>query len=312
MVRGGDLVIDERADPSAGPGDVVVAVRAAGVNAADLLQRRGHYNAPPGWPVDVPGLEVAGLVARLGAGVDPAWLGQRVCAVVGGGGQATHCVVPSEHLLRVPDDADWPEAGGFAEGATTAFDALVTQGQLASGDRVLVSGATGGVGVAAVQIAHLLDASVVASTRDATHHDALRALGADEVVTIDDVATLAPVDVIIELVGAAHLGAALGVLAPGGRVVVIGVSGGGARVEIDLRAIMVRRAHLTGSTLRARSREEKAGIAARMSEVVVPAWARGDLRVPLARTFTLEEAADAYDYFARPGKLGKVVLVVDE
>jgi NADPH:quinone reductase len=310
VVRDGDLEVVERPDPTPGPGDVLVAVRAAGVNAADLLQRRGLYPAPPGWPVDVPGLELAGEVIALGEGVDPAWRGRRVCAVVGGGAQATHCVVPDAHLLAVPDDADWPSAGGFAEAATTAHDALVTQARVAPGERVLVSGAAGGVGVAAVQIAHLLGATVVASTRDATHHDALRALGADEVVTLEHVADLAPVDVVLELVGAAHLTLAQRALAPGARVVVTGV-GAGARVEIDLLGLMTRRAHLTGATLRARSREEKAEVAARVTRDVVPWWAEGRYRVPITACVTLDDAAQAYETFAQPGKLGKVVLVVD-
>jgi NADPH:quinone reductase-like Zn-dependent oxidoreductase len=161
-----------------------------------------------------------------------------------------------------------------------------------------------------VQIAHLLGATVVASTRDATHHEALRALGADEVVTLEEVADLEPVDVVLELVGAAHLVVAQRVLGPGARVVVTGV-GAGARVELDLLGLMIRRAHVTGATLRARSREEKAEVAARVAREVVPHWAEGRFRVPVTASVPLEDAARAYEIFARPGKLGKVVLMVD-
>ena len=310
VINEGHLEIVERADPAPGPGDVVVAVRAAGINAADLLQRQGHYPAPDGWPADIPGLEVAGVVCTVGPQVHEALLGRRVCAVVGGGGQASQCTVPAEHLIRVPDHVAWPEAGGFAETFTTAYDALVTQGRLRAGDRVLISGASGGVGCAAVQIAHAWGAEVVAVTRTSEHHAALVALGADHTITLDQVSTIRPVDLVLELVGAAHLSAAMGVLAPRARVVVIGV-GGGSRVEIDLRVVMGRRVTLTGSTLRARSREEKADVVARVNEELVPRWISGDLHVPIARTFALEDAGAAYEYFANPGKFGKVVLVTE-
>jgi NADPH:quinone reductase-like Zn-dependent oxidoreductase len=302
------LSVQERANPEPGPHDVVVTVHGAGVNAADLLQRKGFYPAPAGWPSDVPGLEMAGVVSAVGDRVHEPLLGRRVCAVVGGGAQATHCLVPAEHLLFVPDGVPWAEAGGFAEGFTTAHDALITQAGLAAGERVLISGAAGGVGTAAVQIARLADAEVVAVTRDRTHHDELRRLGADETITLEEVADVAPVDVVLELVGAAHLASALTVLAPFARVVVIGV-GGGARVEVDLLTVMGRRAVITGSTLRARSREEKAVVADLVSQSLVPRWREGALRVPIARTFDLDDAVDAYDEFAAHGKFGKVVLL---
>ena len=294
-----------------GPHDVVVSVHAAGINAADLLQRQGFYPAPPGWPEDIPGLEFAGVVSVVGDEVHEPLLGRRVCAIAGGGAQATHCVVPVEHLIFLPDDASWSEAGGFAEAFATAHDALATQASLASDERVLISGASGGVGVAAVQIARARGAHVTAVTRTSEHHDELRALGANDTITIDQVGDIDPVDVVLELVGAAHLSRALGVLAPRARIVVIGV-GGGSRVEIDLRIIMGRRATLTGSTLRARSRDEKAMVIQRVNESLVPLWTTGDLRVPVARTFDLTDAADAYEYFSHPGKFGKVVLLIEQ
>ena len=165
VIHEGTLVLEERATPNPGPLDVVVAVRGAGINAADLMQRDGHYPAPEGSPADVPGMELAGVVSAVGERVHEPLLGRRVCAIVGGGAQATHCLVPSEHLLFVPDHVSWDQAGGFPEAFTTAHDALVTQAHLAAGERVLISGATGGVGVAAVQIAHALGAHVIAVTR---------------------------------------------------------------------------------------------------------------------------------------------------
>jgi len=307
-ISDGELVLTDRdcATPSAG--QAVVAVAAAGLNAADLLQRRGFYPAPPGWPTDIPGLECAGTVVRVGEGVDPSLVGQRVAAIVGGGGQAGECVLPASHLLHLPESVEWASAGGFAEAFTTAYDALVRQANLQAGERVAISGAAGGVGVAAVQLASALGAHVVAVTRDETHHSALRELGASECVTVDTVAQCAPVNVILELVGAAHLSVAQRILAPKSRVVVIGVGGGG-RVEIDLLGVMATRATITGSTLRARPSEEKAEIAAAMQRDVVPLLANGTVRVPIAGTYSLEDAAAAYDTFGQPGKLGKIVLL---
>ncbi len=300
----------ERDTPQPGPLDVVVAVRAAGVNAADLMQRLGFYPAPAGAPPDAPGMELAGVVSAVGERVIEPLLGRRVGAIVGGGAQATHCLVPSEHLLFLPEQVSWEEAGGFPEAFSTAYDALVSQGHLATGERVLVSGATGGVGVAGVQIAHALGAEVIAVTRTDEYHAALRALGADETVTLDEVGSLKGVDVVLELLGAAHLGVAQRILNPFARVVVIGV-GAGSRVEIDLLNVMRTRSTITGSTLRSRSREEKAHVARLVGDTLVPRWTRGDLQVPLARVFDLRDAEAAYEYFGAPGKFGKVVLRVE-
>jgi len=300
-------VLEERPTPEPGVHDVVVAVRSAGVNAADLLQLKGYYPAPPGWPADIPGLELAGIVVSVGTRVHEPLLGRRVCAVVGGGAQATHCLVPSEHLLFVPDHVTWDEAGGFAEAFTTAHDALVTQGGVESGQRVLISGAAGGVGVAAVQIAHSLGAHVIAVTRSDEHHTRLRELGADETITMEDVVDIAPVDIVLELVGAAHLTLAWPRLAPYARVVVIGV-GGGSRMEIDLLSVMSTRMTLTGSTLRARSRSEKSSVADRVAQTMIPRWRTGEVRVPVAQTFALDDADLAYAAFEQQGKFGKIVL----
>lgn len=308
IIDDGRLDVRERATPVPGPYDVLVEVRAAGVNAADLLQRQGRYPAPPGAPADVPGMELAGIVTAVGDRVVEPLMGRRVAALVGGGAQASHCVVASEHLLFLPDHVDWPEAGGFPEAFSTAHDALVAQAGLHAGERVLISGAAGGVGVAGVQIAHALGAHVTAVTRTDEHHGRLRALGADETIVIDDVESLAPVDVVLELLGAAHLVHAQRRLARFARVVVIGV-GAGPRLELELWNLMATRASITGSTLRGRTREEKTEVARAVGDTLVPRWAKGEISVPLARTFNLEDAAAAYDFFAQPGKLGKVVLL---
>jgi NADPH:quinone reductase-like Zn-dependent oxidoreductase len=303
----GSLVIADRPTPVAGPGDVLVEIASAGINAADLLQLLGFYPAPEGSPADIPGLEVAGHVVAVGAQVDADLLGRRVCAVVGGGAHATHVVVPAEHLIHIPDEVDLITAGGFAEAFSTAADALITQGELASGQHLVVSGAAGGVGTAAVQIAATLGARVTAVTRDDTHHAALQKLGAHTTTSNSPEMSLAPVDVLLELIGAAHLEVAQRFLAPRGRVVIIGVGGGG-RAEIDLLAIMQRRIRVTGSTLRARPRDQKAEVATLVNEVVRPWWQSGQVHVPVAQVVDFSQINDAYEHFRVAGKLGKIIV----
>lgn len=308
QIHENELTVVNRETPVPQGNDVVIQVRAAGLNAADLLQRRGLYPAPPGWPADVPGLECAGIVSEIGPDVTSVAVGDRVAAIVGGGGQATHCVVPAEHLIYVPSTVSDAEAGGFAEAFTTAFDALVRNANVQAGERVLISGAAGGVGMAAIQIARAFGAEVIAATRDGRHHDSLRQLGATECITVEEVGTLSGIDIIIELVGAAHLSVAQTTLAPFARVVVIGVGSGG-RVDVDLLGLMSRRATLTGSTLRARSREEKAEIAREVNERLVPLWADGSVKVLVSEIVPLDLVNVAYEHFGETGKLGKIVLV---
>jgi NADPH2:quinone reductase len=301
------LTVEDRPIPEPDAYDVVVEVHAAGLNAADLMQRDGFYPPPPGWPVDIPGMELAGVVVAVGDRVVEPLMNRRVCSLVGGGAQAAFCAVPSEHLIFVPDNVSFLEAGGFAEAFSTAYDALVTQGHLVVGQRVLISGAAGGVGVAAVQIARSLGAHPIAVTRDDQFHEALRELGAEETVTLDDVWNLEGVDVVLELLGATHLSRALEIVNPYARVVVIGV-GAGNRIEMNLLQVMQMRLTLTGTTMRSRSREQKAEVARLVGDVLVPRWTAGELTVPLAKVFDLKDASAAYEYFAQPGKFGKVVL----
>ncbi len=308
VILDGQLSLAERPDPEPGVGEVRIRTRAAGLNAADLLQLAGHYPAPPGWPRDVPGLELSGVVDATGPGAE-AWRGRRVCAIVGGGAQAGAAVVPAVHLLEVPDDVDLVEAGAFPEAFVTAHDALVSQADLRAGERVIITGATGGVGTAAIQVAAELGSHVIAVTRTREHHEALRSLGAAETVLIDDVAGVDKVDVALELVGAATVPAVVSRLGPRGRLVVIGV-GGGARAPLDLLAVMQRRLSITGSTLRSRSVEEKAAAVAAAARDLGARWAAGSLRVPIAARLSLSQVREAYQEFAHPGRLGKLVLVV--
>jgi NADPH:quinone reductase len=304
----GALEWKEHPDPEPGPGEVLVAVVAAGINAADLMQRKGHYPAPPGSPQDIPGLEFAGRVVTIGPGATRFSIGDRVMAITGGGGQGQLVVVPERTLLPVPDSVDWDRAGGFPEAFSTAYDALFTQARLAPGERVLISGAAGGVGTAAVQLAHAGGAYVVASVRSESRRSDVEGLGADVVIDPGRVADNGPYDVSLELVGAPGVTTVLPLLSTGGRVVVIGV-GAGAKVELNLLSLMASRSTVGGSMLRARTVEEKAAVARMVEEHVVSLLADGRVTVPVAERIPMARAAEAYERFSAGGKFGKIVLV---
>jgi len=308
-IRDGEVLVAEHPDPQPGAGEVLVRVTAAGLNGADLLQRRGAYPAPPGSPADIPGLEFAGEVAGLGAGATRFAVGDRVMAIAGGGGQGELCVVHERQAMPVPDAVDAFAAGGLPEVFTTAHDALFTQAGLRMGERVLISGAAGGVGTAAIQLAAATGAHVTASVRNGDLHAGVLALGAHAVLEPDATPDGGPYDVLLELVGGPDLDANLGALATGGRAVVIGV-GGGFRSELNLLALMGKRARISASTLRARPLEEKAATARAMEREVLPLFERGVLSVPVAQSFALDDVAAAYDRFAAGGKLGKIVLTL--
>src|SRR5881398_773791 len=261
-IRDGELVVAEHPDPQPGAGEVLVRVRAAGLNGADMLQRRGGYPAPPGSPPDIPGLELAGEVAAVGAGARRFAEGDRVMGIVAGGGQAELAVVHERILMPVPEALGWPEAGGVPEVFTTAHDAIFTQAGLRPGEHLLVHGGAGGVGTAAIQLARAAGARVTASVRRAPQRAGVAALGAS-VIDPGEVDEHGPYDVILELVGAPNLQANVQALATGGRIAVIGVSAG-ATGALNLLALMAKRARIHGSTLRARPPEEKALVARRL------------------------------------------------
>ena len=306
----GKLAFAEHPDPRPGRGQLLVRVRAAGVNNADLLQVVGFYPAPPDWPADIPGMELAGEVVEAGPSVTRFRPGDRVMALVGGGAQAELALVDDRAALPVPPTVSWEEAGAFPEAFTTAHDALFTQCRLASGERALVHGAAGGVGTAAVQLAAAAGARVTATVRDPALRDGVAALGAATVVAPDAFVEQGPYDVVLELVGGPNLPGDLQALDVGGRICVIGLGAGG-RADMDLMALMAKRARLSGSTLRARPPEEKAMAVGLVETHVLPLLEAGRVRVPLAATFPLSEATAAYQRFAAGSKLGKIVLVAD-
>jgi len=305
-IREKEIVVEEHPDPVAGTGEVLVRVHAAGLNGADMMQRRGLYPAPPGSPQEIPGMELAGEVVSCGDGVERFAPGARVMAIIGGGAQAELAVVHERLLTPVPESLGWAAAGGLPEVFTTAHDAIFSQAQLLAGERLLVHGGAGGVGTAAIQLGRAAGAEVTATVRNAELREQVAELGA-RVIPCEGFAEHGPFDVILELVGAPNMPENLNALATGGRIVVIGV-GAGAKAELNLLALMGKRARIHGSTLRARPLEEKALIARRLEREVLPLFERGLVRVPLADTFPLERAADAYERFAAGGKLGKVVL----
>jgi putative PIG3 family NAD(P)H quinone oxidoreductase len=306
-IRDGEILVEQHPDPEPGAGEVLVRVSGAGLNGADMMQLRGRYPAPPGSHPDIPGLELAGVVEALGPGAERFCEGDRVMGIAGGGGQAELAVVHERQLMRVPEAVDFPAAGGLPEVFTTAHDALFTQAALRPGERLLVQGAAGGVGTAAVQLARAVGAHVTASVRNPDSREGVARLGAHEVIDPEGFVDHGPFDVVLELVGAPNLGGDLKALQTSGRIVVIGV-GAGAKGELNLLALMGKRARIMASTLRARPLEEKAATARALEREVLPLFERGDLRVAVAEVYALDDVAAAYERFAGGAKLGKILL----
>jgi len=305
----GALEWREHPDPEPGTGEVVMSVRAAGISNADLLQRAGLYPPPPGVPADIPGLEAAGEVVAVGEGATRFSAGDRVMAVLAGGGQAEQVVVHERVAIPLPATVPWEQAGAIPENVTTAHDALFTQAGLGMGDRLLVHGAAGGVGTAAVLLGALAGATVVATVRDESKRPGVEALFPGVLaIPPEGFGAHGPFDVILELVGGPNLPDDIEALATGGRISVIGV-GAGAKAEFNLLALMGKRARILASTLRARPLEQKADAARRVEAHVVPMLADGRLRLPISQTFAMSDAAAAYERFAAGGKLGKIVLM---
>ena len=305
-IRDQQLTVEEHPDPVPGAGEVLVRVKAAGLNGADMHQLRGGYPAPPGAPKDIPGLELAGEVAGRGPGAERFTEGDRVMGIVGGGGQAELAVVHERILMPVPARLTWVEAGGTPEVFTTAHDALFTQAGLRAGERLLVHGGAGGVGTAAIQLGRAAGARVTATVRNPDLREQVGELGA-HVVDPEAFEERGPYDVILELVGAPNLPGDLAALEVGGRITTIGI-GAGAKAEVNLGLLMAKRGRIHGSMLRARPIEEKALTARAMERSVLPLLANGDVRTLIAATYPLSQAPAAYEHFQAGGKLGKIVL----
>jgi NADPH2:quinone reductase len=298
-----------REDPVPGLGQALIRVHGAGVNGADPVQVAGFYPPPPeaGVPEDIPGMELAGELIESRAPVPRFEPGARVMAIVAGAAQAELAVVDERQLMPVPDLLDWTQAGGFPEVFATAYDALVGQAKLRSGQRLLVNGAGGGVGTAAVQLGHVLGADVTASVRNEKNRAAVEELGANRALAPDEAFAAGPFDVILELVGGPNLVDDVKALAAWGTIVVIGVSAG-SEGTLDLRRLMTKRGTVRASTLRYRAPEEKALLARELETHVLPLVADGRLRVPIEAEFPLAEVAAAYERFSAGGHVGKIVV----
>lgn len=310
------VAVVERPDPVPEGDEVLVAVRYAGLNPADLQQREGRYPPPPGVPQDIPGLEVAGEVVAVGPRTLTVAVGDRVMGLVAGGGLASRVVVSERHVTPVPDGLDDVAAAAVPEAFLTAHDAVRGQAELCPGEVLLVHGASGGVGSAAVQIGRAAGARVVGTSRTAAGRALIAELGGTPAAPEDVADVVAEVsggrgaDVVLELVGAPNLGTCLEVLATRGRIVVVGV-GGGARTEINLLHLMTRRARLMGTVLRSRPTEEKALAVRAFEREVLPGLADGTLRPVVDRTFPVDEVTAAFDHLAHGTKQGKVLLSFD-
>lgn len=302
----------EREQPVPGLGQALIRVRAAGVNGADPVQVAGFYPPPAeaGVPDDIPGMELAGELVESRAPVPRFKPGARVMAIVAGAAQAEYAVIDERQLMPVPDALDWTQAGGFPEVFATAYDALVGQANLRSGQRLLVNGAGGGVGTAAVQLGRVLGADVTASVRNEANRAAVCELGAHRALAPDEAYEHGPFDVVLELVGAPNLVPSVKALATWGTIVVIGVSAG-HEGTLDLRRLMTKRGTVRASTLRYRAPEEKAVLARELEASLLPLVADGRLRVPIHAEFPLAEVTAAYERFTAGGHVGKIVLRCD-
>lgn len=295
--------LEERPDPRPGSDEVLVEAAYSGLNPADVNQRAGNYPAPPGSPPDVPGLEVSGTVAEVGENVHDWRPGDRVFGLVGGGGLADRVRVNARHVARVPDALDDRTAAAVPEAFITAHDAVFTQAGLRPGERLLVNGANGAVGLAAVQMALATGVRVLANVRSQAAGERLRAMGADTVALED----ARDVDVVLELVGAPNIEGDLAALAAKGRIVVVSTAAG-SRVELSLGALMGRRATMIGTLLRARPSEQKGAAVQAFARQVVPLLESGAIVPVVDRVFPAEQAAEALDHLQQPGKFGKVLL----
>jgi putative PIG3 family NAD(P)H quinone oxidoreductase len=299
------------ARPEPRPGQILIQVKAAGVNRPDLLQRMGGYPPPPGAPATM-GLEVAGEV------VHPAgrWkAGDRVCALLGGGGYAEYAACDARHALPIPKGLDFVQAAGLPETVFTVYANVFEHGALKAGETFMVHGATSGIGTTAIQMAKAAGAKVIATARGAEKAREAKALGADVAVdtTAEDFAEVAKreggVDVVLDMVGGDYFAKELDALKTGGRIVFIAALGGG-EITVPVFRIMQKRAVVTGSTLRPRDADEKARLAAEVERVVWPWIEAGKVKTVIDATFPLAEAGKAHAHLEAGAHLGKVVLVV--
>jgi NADPH:quinone reductase len=308
------LHLEDRPEPAFGPGDVLVRVRAAGVNRADLIQREGRYPAPPGAPADIPGLEAAGDVVAVGADVARWRPGDPVCALLAGGGYAEYVAVPAGHCLPVPSGWSFSDAAALPEAVLTVWHNVFQRGRLQSGERFLVHGGSSGIGMAALQLARAFGAQAFATAGSDEKCRACENAGAARAInyrTEDFAAVLQAegIDVVLDMVGGDYIAKNLKLLRPDGRLVFINAMSG-SRGEFNVHEVMARRLTITGSTLRAREPSFKTALVADVERQVWPLITAGKFSAHVHRVFALEDAADAHRLMASSGHIGKLVLHV--
>ena len=307
----------ERPDPAPGRGEVLIRVAAAGVNRPDVMQRRGLYPPPPG-ASDIPGLEVAGHIEAVGDGVHDWRIGDRLCALVAGGGYATVCVAPASQCLPIPAPLDVVAAAAIPETFFTVWSNVFDRGRLRSGETVLVHGGSSGIGTTAMQLAAARGARVLATAGSDEKCRRCESLGAerainyrteDFVAVVRDLTAGRGVDLILDMVGGSYVDRNLSALAMDGRLAVIGFMEGEPMATVDLRRVLSRRLTITGSALRPRSVQEKGEIAVALRREVWPLLERGVVTPIVYRTFPLTEAAAAHRLMESSEHIGKIVLV---
>ena len=309
------LRLGQRPRPQPGPGEVLVEVAFAGVNRPDVLQRLGRY-PPPRGASDIPGLEIAGTVVLVGDGVDPAWAGRRVCALVTGGGYARYCLARADHCLPVPDGLPLAEAAALPETLFTVWHNVFERGWASEGETLLVHGGTSGIGSMAIKLGKLFGLRVITTCGTDAKCAAALDLGADSAINyrthdfvtqVDGLTQGAGVELVLDMVAGDYTQRNLDCLAPDGRLVTIAVLGG-AEARIDMGRLMVRRHTITGSTLRARPDSFKALLAEEIERMVWPLVGEGLLRPALDRIYPLADAAAAHARMEAGEHIGKIVL----
>lgn len=317
------LELVERPIRDPGPGEVRVAVKACGLNRADILQRRGVYPAPPGAPPDVPGLELAGVVEAVGLDVREVESGDRVMGITGGGAMASHVIIHARELVPIPEAMSFTDAAAIPEVFFTAWDALHAQATLRPGMTVLVHAVASGIGTAVLQIATMAGARVIGTSRSAEKLARCEELGLEHGILIAAQGGVAPsfaadvhaltggrgADIVIDTVGAAYLEENVRALAPRGVIVCLGLLGG-AQGSLPMGLLLGKRASLVGSVLRSRPLEEKIALAQRFAREALPAIRRGELRPIVDRVLPITSIADAHRAMEADANVGKIVLTL--
>ncbi|HEY2378329.1 MAG TPA: NAD(P)H-quinone oxidoreductase [Gemmatimonadaceae bacterium] len=317
---GGPEVLEVRdaVRPEPGAGEVLVRIRASALNRADLLQREGRYPAPPGWPQDIPGMEIAGEILACGKGASLWKDGDRVFGIVGGGGNADYIITHERTLAAIPPNLSWTEAAAVPEAFITAHDALLTQARVRLSEHVLIHAVGSGVGLAALQLARAVGAVPIGDARNADKVDRARALGLAEGITVgDDIGVIAKrvqestggkgVEVVLDLVGGPYTAVSIAAAAPKGRIMLIGTMAG-RDASLPIGLILGKRLTLRGTVLRARPLEEKIAATRAFAAQVVPLIARGIVKPVVDRVFKLEEIASAHRHLESNATFGKVVI----